>query len=433
MRIPLLFLTCFLAKLPAQALQEGYGSTLRSLPSGTSCVLPLEARRVVYFTGTKLVLDDGTTQRDLLTLGAPAFGSFTIPAGPGQVLFGENSQGRLWLVPLNGTPRQLATLAFNYDAALWTPNLALVSAKTGGFSSPNTEVWAVDLATGATDLLVELAGASGPVVVDPSGDLFYATATTTFPPPPGSAALLRFTQSKLVSALGPTKLDASAATRLAVSFDAAGDLALDRDRDLFVLDWWNGKVWEIDDVDGPAPLVSSLLDASTATLAPTALHFAPGRAGALARFEPFQPESGDALLVHESSFVSGASQVRAVTPARPELAASVGNPVPPGPLALEIRGGPASGVALLAFGIPGAPGERAITLAGLEAPIFWASAFTPGNELATIALNLDANGSARVPFVNPGGPRFSLLAQAAVANLPSLVFGSTNPLVLDLR
>lgn len=433
MRFHTLSPVCLVAALVGQVLQPGYVANVRALPNGAGATCILDATRTVYFTGTKLVLDDGIAPRDLLTLPAFAFASFTIAVTPNTLLFGENSTGGLWLVPLNAPPRQLTTLAYNYDAVAWQPGLALVSAKTGGLASTTTEVWAVDLTNGATDLVIELAGASGPLVLDAVGDLLYASASTVFPPPPGGCSILRFAQSKLVGALGPTKLGLADASVVATGLDSAGDLALDRDRDLFVLDWWNSRLLEIDDVDAPRPRTKLLCDFATAANSPAALQMLPGRPATLAVFEPFQPEGAGALVVQESSFTTGASALRTIVPTRPQLLVSVPNPIPPGPVTLEVRGGPAHATALLVLGASGPTTERAIALVGTEQPILWGTALVLGQELATFPLVLDATGSARVPFVNPGGPALAIGAQVAFVDLPALLFGSTPYRVLDLR
>jgi len=419
--------------LRAQSLEEGYRAAVRNLPSGTGSTLVLEASRVVYFTGTRLVLDDGVAPRDLLVLPASVFGSFTIQVGPSTLLFGENSTGALWLVPLSGNPRQLGSLTLNYDAVAWTSGLALVSAKTGGFASPNSEVWAVDLSTGALDLVAELPGASGPTVLEPSGDLLYATATMTYPPPVGSSKVVRFARAKLLSALGPTKLTLVDASVAFAGLDAAGDLALDSDGDLFVTDWWNSRIVEIDDIDRPAPRATWLSEQGASAFSASSLHFLPGRSGTQAKFEPFQPESGAALVIHEVDYVSGGSRLRTIAPARPVLGVGSANPIPPGPVTLEVRGGPANSIGLLVFGWAGAQGERTIDLRGAEQPIFWSMALTPGLEVAAFPLTLDASGQARVNFTNPGGTGWKLVAQTAIANVPAAVFGSTPPAILELR
>lgn len=421
------------ASLGAQTLEEGYRAASRSLPSNTSSTLVLAASRVVYFTGTRLVLDDGVAPRDLLVLPTGVFGSFTIEVGPSTLLFGESSTGALWLVPLAGTPRQLGTLAFNYDAVAWTPGMALVSAKSGGFSSPNCEVWAVDLSTGALDLVVELPGASGPIVLESTGDLLYATASVNYPPPSGGSNVLRFTRAKLLAALGPTKLTLADASVAFAGLDTAGDLALDSDGDLFVTDWWNSRILEIDDIDRPTPRSTWLCEQGTSAFSASSLQFLPGRSGTLAMLEPFQPESGAALVVHEVAYSSGGSRLRTITPARPALGIASANPIPPGPATLELRGGPANSIALVVFGSAGNPGERTIQLSGAEQPIFWSTALTPGLELAAFPLTLDALGQARMNLLNPGGTGWKLVAQAAIANVPAAVFGSTPPLILELR
>src|SRR4026209_2364482 len=73
--------------LHAQACQEGHVAIVRPLPPFTNSVLALSASTAVYWTGTRLVLDDGAAPRDLLLLPGYREGSFTTLVAPGLLMF----------------------------------------------------------------------------------------------------------------------------------------------------------------------------------------------------------------------------------------------------------------------------------------------------------------------------------------------------------
>jgi hypothetical protein len=397
-----LTMATMLAALAAQQAPAGYAVARTTLPAGATAVQQTAAG-LVYCTGTTLELQPpGQPATTLLALPGFVFGSFTLPVGASHVLFGESSNNQLWLVPLAGpapsTP--LATLPFNYDAVLLTPQRALVSAKVTGFATNDNDLVAVDLGTGALHTVAKVPGASGPLALASNGDVLYATSSLAFPTPSGTAQLLRFPRSVIDQAIAtPTTLGPNSATVVVSGLDAAGDLAVDDDGDVFYADWLQDNVREIDDVDGPAPTLGGvLLDHAGVATSASGLQFVPG--AGLGVFEPFQPVGGT-LLVHETDFFS-TTALATVATARAQLASTVASPVPAGPFALVASQGPANGIGLLAFGA-GAPGPvLSIPLGGFEAPLLWDSSLVVGAALVPVAF--DASGTMNLPLANPGMP-----------------------------
>lgn len=424
----LLLGACLLTPLPAQQLAEGHRDAVRSLPPGSGNVLHLPDGGIVWFTGTDLVLEHHGQTRTLLSFAAFTFGSFTVPAGSGHLLFGESSTGDVWLVPLRATaqPRVLANLPFNYDAVEWGPGRALVSAKTTGFGTAHNDVVVLDLHTGTIAPLLRVAGASGPVEVDGHGNLYYATSPLAFPPPPGSADVLRWDAAVLQAALGGPPLTEQHARVVATGLDAASDLALDGDDDLFFVDWWNATIGELSDVGGGAPRRSVLLAYGSAAVTGAGLQFV-GRGAAPGQpsFEPFQPDGGGALLVHESAF-GGPSQVRAIEARRPQIDHTGGAVVPAGPFELVTAGASTGGLALFALRPTVAGHEVGLSVPGFEQTLFWDVSMSAAFDTYLVAV--DGAGVARLPLVNPGlsggmdgfvqvamvGPGLDVIGSAAV-------------------
>lgn len=416
----------------AQALEPGYQASARDLPLRSGNVLVLDdLDAFVAFDGTRLVLDTPGGPRTLLSLAAPSFGAFTLRTDRDHVLFADGLSGELWLVDLvQGGGRVLATLAFPYDAILWRPGLALISAKTGGFASPDNELVALALDDGRSDLIARLPGSSGPLVRDGDGVL-YATASLAFPAPPGSVDLLFFGDAQLVGALGPTHLGAADAQLVHRGLDAASDLAVDRDGDVFFIDWRNGTVGELSRHPRLSPRVSTLVRYAASGPSAAGLQFTSENLGPAA-FEPYQPAADHALFVHESDFASGASRLRRIAPQRASLELRPANPVPAGPFALELRGAAAGGFAVIAFGLNPTQREQRLPLEGFEQPLFWDESFFRAIE--SILVPLDAQGHARVDLVNPGfGVNLPFGAQAAFLDPRDPILGTTAAIAINLR
>jgi hypothetical protein len=429
--MPCLLLLFAATTLRAQQLADGYQSQTIALPTAAGNVLTLPGGHVAWFDGTDLVLSSpNVPPRTLLHFGTPVFGSFTITAGPGALLFGEGSTHGLWLVPLNGLPptAPLATVTLDYDAVLYAPGRAIVSAKTGGFATPDNELVAVDLQTGQTQVLARLPGASGPVALSAQGDLYYATASLLFPTPPGQTTVLRFRRAVVDQALATQQVLGLAQSELVLAgLDAAGDLAFDDDGDLLFTDWWTNTVGELNDAVGTTPWRTNLVDHTGATVSAVGVQFVGANGPSV--FEPFQPAAGT-LWVHESAFAS-VSQLRSVQAARPVASCSVGNPVPTGTFALQVSHGPRGGFGLVAIGWAPALGGAPLLVPGFEQPLFWDAALHAA--FATWLVPFDAAGNAQLVEHNPGiTPVQSFLTQTAFVDGNGIVLGSAAPFVLQL-
>jgi hypothetical protein len=418
------------AALAAQTIEPGWRHAVQELPAGAGSTLVLE-RGVVWFTGTRLVLHERNVTRDLLAFASNTFASFTVVVDEHHVLFGESSRGGIWLVPLapTGTPRQLATVPFNYDAVVWRGH-ALVSAKTGGFSAaPDNDVIAVDLRTGATDPVALVAGASGPLVVDGQDAVLYATASNSFPPPPGGTSVVRWRADQVAGALGPTRLSLQDAVELERGLDSAGDAALDGDGDLFVTDWVNQRVLELSEYGGRGARRSTLAGYAAVAFSAAGLQFAPARARGPS-FEPFQPWGGGTLWLHETTF-GVRSQLRAVESAAAVTVAGPAGPIGPGRFTLTTVGAAPDGAGILLLGAGHAHGATAVVLPGFEQVLFASDAVL--RPLAGFALAFDGRGQATLALQNPGiGQRLALTVQAAFASAQAPVAGAAGPLALTL-
>jgi len=412
--------------LAAQQLAEGIDSRLTPLPANAASPLLLPAGDVVYFDGNDLWREaPGLPPQSLLHLPAFVFGSFTIAAGPGHVLFAENSTNNLWLVPVQGPPptQPLANIAFNYDAAMYSPQQAIVSAKTGGFGTADNDLVLLDLGSGTTRPLASMPGASGPVAVATNGDVYYATASLSFPTPPGQTSVWRFRHAAVDAAIQQsTVLDVADAELVFAGLDAAADICLDDDGDLLFTDWFQNTLGELNDVDGPSPspwLSAPLIHYGSAPGAAAVQFLASGGPSV---FEPFQP-SGSVVVVFETDFFSSSS-LRSLTAARADLIAAGPSPIATGAFTLQVANGPANGLGLLAIALDATPGSGAFAVAGFEQPLHWSLALQATPILWPMPF--DAQGTLSVTIWNPGFV-VPVAATAQVALLSSIdVLGSSS-------
>ncbi|MHC4078623.1 MAG: hypothetical protein ACYST0_09325, partial [Planctomycetota bacterium] len=347
-----------------------------------------------------------------------------------------SGKGDIYLVPIaGGTARKLANLKLNYDAAIYPGGWAIVSAKTGGFSAKNNDLVAVHLATGKTDTIAELPGASGAVTVDAAGNLYYATASSAFPAPRGTVQLLRFDALAVAQkGLGNGKLDATNATVLINGLDAAGQILLDSDDDIIFTDWMNNTLVEVNDANGNSPTATVLATYGGATVAPGGLQFLGGTRSLFSHpeFEPFQPQAGGSLVVHETKFGS-ISQLRVVSGQRPLTALSHKNPKPFSPFAIEVSGGPRAGRGLIALTLPpGGTIELSFHVQGYEQSVLWsASLLLP---MALVPVAFDQQGRTALPLFNPGFQSpLTIVTQAYLTDSSNRVAGSSTPLCFQLR
>jgi hypothetical protein len=417
----------------AQQVAEGYAGGPQAVPAAASLALAT-AQGLVLFDGMTVTLTPPQQPAQvLLQLPVFAFGSFLLSTDAGHVLFGCTggpASHDLWHLALQGPqpPQPLATLLFNYDAAMLDATHALVSARTGGFSAPDNELWLLDLVGGALQRVASIPGASGPVAVAANGDVYYATGYAGFPVPPGATRIVRFARPLVDLAIATHRvLGPQHAEAVIAGLDAAGDMAFDDDGDLLFVDWFNSRVSEVSDATGPQPkLVSGLVDYATANVFPVTVQFVPG--GASGVFEPFQPANGS-LLVFETDYAA-TSQVRSLRAAPAVLATTIAPPIPAGAFAFATSGGPAAGLGLLALGVGSAPGTIVLQVPGFEAPLAWSNALLGSPAIAALAF--DAAGNASLSLVNPGfASGLTVTVQVAFVSTANAI-GATAPLSVML-
>jgi hypothetical protein len=376
----------------------------------------------VVFDGLQVLQNapDGTLRRLLATFPSFAFPSFVLTDADELRLFvGESSNGHIWKLTVGfATPPELVTtLAFNYDAA-FSGNALYVSSANCGLACGN-EIWRVDLFTNQLRLVARTPGASGPLAVDPAGNLYYANASARFPPPPKPSAVWRWSAAQLA---GPDVLDLSDALFLGGGFAGAARLAYDsRDGALFLLEvnfaTGENRLRRVQGSSESSPvLVEGQLFRSMGNLS-----LVPGEGPA--RLRPYQPASGGTLVYTTTDFVAPPERL-ALRPQRPTATLTGPGLSGPGPFQLALTGGPPNGFAVVLCG-PSAsyqPVEPAYVLAGL--PLFL------GLDLGSLLvlpgfLPLDASGALQASYVNPGGLQGRFALQLALYASGQLVGSSS--------
>lgn len=422
----LLCAALFAASPAAQTLPEGFATQVASLSPVATLPQVLANGDLVWFDGDELLLEaQGQPPVTLLQLPSSTFGAFTLQIDAQRVLWADSIANTLWLVPLAGPApaAPLASVAFPYDAVRFDAQRVVLSAKTGGFATPDNDLLVLDLSTGALQPFASLPGASGPVTIAPNGDLYYATASLAFPTPPGQTSVLRLRRPVVDAALlAGTVLGVADAELVFAGLDAAGDMVLDDDGDLLFTDWFQNQLGEIHDATGPSPWRGApLVDYGVAPGA-ASLQFVPG--AALGEFEPFQP-GGDRLLVWETDYFS-TNSLRSLAPQQPATASSVAAPIPAGAVTFTVGDGPANGFGLLAIALDGTPGVTAFAIPGFEQTLPWSDVLT-GTMLLWPA-PFDAQGSFAVPLASPGFATPTAATVQAVLVSTANVLGASAPL-----
>lgn len=420
-------------------LASGYTGTSDPLPDTTSLATKLADDSLVVYRSGQLLRVVGTREDILLTLdttSGPVFPSFLVQAGPSAVVFGESTNGNVWWVPVRGRsqPYVLANIAFNFDALLWDNVTLLVSAKTGGFATPDNELVALNLATGATSVIGQMPGASGPLTKDGNGNLVYATAPLSFPPPPGAVNVASWPAAAVNAAvfgLPGSQLGPNNAVFVYSGLDSAGDIAMDTDGDFYFVDYGLNEVRVIAEigtrVTAPETFVSLQPNGPEGLVYFSGLQFDGGESRTNGpAFDPFAPRSGGKLLVFATDFVA-ASDVTEVVPLRARSNATrTGNQ-----LRIAVDQGPAHGLAVIGL----APGTAPSTELAVRQP-FSGSVLLLDPALAQGALwhltPLAANGTGSVQVRLPASLQLPpCISQAVVVRTSDLAMGTTQAVQLD--
>lgn len=350
----------------------------------------------------------------------PVFGfaSFVVvrPTGS-EVIVGESSQNGIYRVPLSGTgPVLVTTVVFNHSAAFENNSQLIVSAATGGFGTGN-DILRVNVNTGLTTQIADVAGPSGPVAIGPLGTLYYATQDPNFPSAPGSTDVLSWTSAQTHSGV---ILDESDAQVVGAGFDGGSSLAVDPvSGAVYLAESSFGQAqYRLLQV-GPTQASSAVVASSPDWISNLDIVTGPG-AGS---FEAFQPEDGVNLKYNTTDF-SVFDNTVLVRPKRPTLIATGPGTIGAGEFTLEIDGGLPNGAVLLLF-------QNQSTLLPTETsypffPFLLHSTFVPGQiRRVPFLIPVDGSGHGEVTFFNPGNLNGLNAFQAWVTKASGAAFGAT--------
>jgi hypothetical protein len=331
-------------------------------------------------------------------------GVFEIDPSESFVLFGDSSFGDIARIALDGSgSTPLATIGFNYDAAFESATTAIVSASAGG----SNQLYRLDVTNGATQLLADVAGFSGPVAVDVTGNLFYGSQS--------SDDVLLFFASQ-IAAPAQTLLDSDALV-FASGFDASSDLVAGPEPfEVYMAesDFGSGasRVWRI----GATPATSLLIAENDPFFAVSGLELHGGPTAAA--FAPYQPAHGARLGYTTNDFLSTPTRY-VVEPARPEATLSGPGLAGVGQVDLAVTGAAPFGVLFVMYG-PQATYDANETAHFLGGPPFFTGLAPLTAQLLAVPFFTNASGDVGFPFFNDGSLTGLLALQGAVLD----VFGT---------
>ena len=252
---------------------------------------------VVFVDGDLRLYGQGSP-RLLTSLGAGVFGAFAVMSPGGEaVILCDGAPGNIYSVPLAGGERTpIDLLPFTYDIAFDASGRGFVSANDGG-----QEILLLDNdpATESRAVIVNIPGISGPVAMDPDGNLYYATAD--FSGDPVRQTLHRFAAAQIAAAIGGEPIDF-----------AEGEELLEELPGFPTIKWFGGKLYASDfgfggglgrvvsiDVAGDLSVDDfATFPIDEGILSPTFLAVRPGSSP----FLPGNGSPGGALLVAYSNF-----------------------------------------------------------------------------------------------------------------------------------
>jgi len=403
------------------------GFALAALPyPGGAATATLADGRVLSFDGTTITLNraDGTALTTLHTYPGFSYPSFLL-LDPSETfaVAGESSGQTLTRVELDGSGSTvLTTLTYNYDAAFEDATRLIVSAATCGFGCGNDLV-RVDINTGATTFLAQVSGPSGPVTLDPAGNLYYATVDGNFPPTPGFTSVIGWSASQLT---GDSLLTEADATTIATGFNGASALVCDAATGGLFLsenDFMTGSnvIFQVisERATSPALVTGSIFNSITN------LEVIAGSGPAV--FAPYQPSSGGNLRYNTTDFFS-VFQRNGISPQRPSLAFS--STGPGGAASLDLELAPPLSLGLIGYG-PSAGfsfPESAFPIPA-SVPILTGLGLTSLNVLPT-PLFVSPSGAASLPIPDTTGLVGTLAAQVLLIDPILQAVGTSTPAFL---
>lgn len=386
--------------------------------------------------GTRVVSDglsvdhvDANGQLLLHLGGYPAYvyPSFVLLApDESYALVGESSTGGIERFELSGAPQStVGGIAYNYDALFEDAGHVLVSADTSG--AFQNQLVRLDLSNGATTLVAQLSGPSGPLARRTrTGELFVGLVDLA---QPGHDAILRFDAAQLSSG---QLLSAADGALFASLLPNAAALRLDERYDVPGLDYW--RLYLAIAPFG-APSTIACFDPSGARLpdvasSPDSISNLELRsAGATGAFGPFQPDAGERLSYRATMWCfpnCTSAELRVIEPRRPQASISgpgLANPSG-GLVTLDFDGCVPNASLLLVLGPQSLYSPNEQTRLHPDG-FLWHSglAWSPLRRLVTLAT--DAGGHASFSYTNPGSYNGTHAFQALVRDANGLYVGSS--------
>ena len=302
-------------------LPEGYrAELLHSFDPGVDPTLHLqslcyspEGEPVLYENG-ELRIVRGDSKHILARFEPARFGSFCVPMPGGlAVLFGENSEGDLFEVALDGSGAEnIGNLPFNFDAA-FAPQAAGDPLEGQAFISAlgpvGNSIYRFDPEGERTvdEIVTAIPDFSGPLTFDDLGHLYYVTASLN-----SQEALVRFTPEQLLQGIGEGALDFSEAEVILSDLDGAFHIKWNHGKFYLTNLGFNSGVGEIEIIDSERNFQRSVF--ATIPLAggiasPSSLAMHPGSED----FEPGAGSDGGKMLVQYGDFFA-VSHLVEVTP-----------------------------------------------------------------------------------------------------------------------
>lgn len=377
----------------------GLASSINPAPSSVACSLPdgdfvtFDGQLVQRWNG------DGTLDATLASFPSFVFPSFIrlTPDEDAVVIgdsggFSPNPAGDLRLVWLDGSGSGLvATLAYNFDGEFLPDGSLLVSAAPNGFGI-GTDLFRVNMSSGALQFLGHLDGPSGPVAVARNGDIFYGTQQdSSLPTTPQS--ILRWSAGLIASG---TPLSASNAVVFATGFAGTSALEFEPGRERLFLSENNFTTgsYRILRIRSGGGSSQQLLVADNWI---SSLRFERLGDGT---FDGYQPGDGLRIAYTTTDFFSFDDLVH-FAPARPELALSGTGLLGSGPVVLSLSGGVPNGSALLTY-CPQTSMLPQETSYALPAFLLRTPFTLPATVRMPFLVPTDAAGAATLTLWNPG-------------------------------
>ena len=377
----------------------------------------LADRDRVEFDGleVRLVHDDGTLVSVLGTASRYGFPAFVVPdPASTYALVAESSGGKIRRADLGGAGMTfLAHLDFAYDLVFEDGPSALIAAAPCGFGCPS-EIYRLDVQTGALSLVASLDGPSGPIARDAQGNLYYGLQNTQNPPQP--VPILRWTKAQVESG---AILHIGDATTFAAGLDAPSSMKFDPvSGHLIVADAPYHAISRIREYGAAGQPLGTLVEGSQylGNVEP-AVTTGPGSCQA------FQPE-GVALRFRRTDFVGNTSEIRTLHAVRPQA---------------TMTGPGLSGPGAVTFHVSGAfPNASLFVVVGLKSTY---DPSEPTYDLGTFllhtgidldharrltTLSTDARGAASFTFQNPGGLEGTRMFQGWIRDPNGILVGTSN-------